>query len=260
MKKSILSIFAVCAIVFSSCTDNPNTVGGEDKGTSTETQVQTSEVNPNHIRGYGDQSSNTDANSMYAQRADQVTSQMATDLQLDEQTQQRVMQVNAKHERRMGELETRYNYSETARMGGEANNDTENDMNNNTNTIMDANRQNNAGNDYAGNEEMDRVGAENMRPSEANMNTERSQIMQETEKELQQVLSPEQFNKYKQNRDSYYSHSATSGASGSQMNAGSNQSADGASNSQMNSGNNQSQSQNQTGNIQQEQKKQNQRQ
>jgi hypothetical protein len=207
MKKTFLSIFAISALLFTSCT--------EDRGTTSEVAENRGEVNPNHIRGYGDQPAHSSAgmegtgDMVYMERASQISGQMTTDLQLDEQTQQQVQQVILERERRLGDLDNTYNYSETARMGGQTDNDTyssrelnqERDMNPNTN--MDPIRENNEGNVYREGSALTEEEATSMDRRASDMKSERMQIKQETEQELQAILTAEQYQAYKQNSERY---------------------------------------------------------
>lgn len=199
MKKSILSIFAVSALLFSSCGEN---------GTSTEVATQQGDVNPNHVQGYGDMPAHSadgmdqETEMVWMQRAEQTASQMATDLQLDRDAQDNVQQIMYEREKKMAQLGNDYNYSETARMGGQANNDTRNDMNDNNNTNMNVERENNANNAYS-ESGISGDAATNSNMAETEMNTAHSQIKAETERELEGVLSAEQLQKYKQNHEKY---------------------------------------------------------
>ncbi|MFD2248347.1 hypothetical protein [Pontibacter ruber] len=228
MKKVFYSIAIVSAMMFASC--------GEDRGTTTEVANANvdEDVNPNHIRGYGDEASHNtagmsgDADLGYRQEAEQVASRMASDLKLDQPTQTKVQQVYYDRAKRMGELEDRYNYSETNRMGGQANNDTENDMSDNPNTNMDATRPNNANNAYTGNnnegEGLNANAANNKNQNAAGtsgnnmsndmsttgapmtqsqMESEQKKIMQDTDRQMKEVLTPEQYKQWQQNKSKY---------------------------------------------------------
>lgn len=187
-------------MLFASCT--------EDKGTSTEVADANHDenVNPNQIRGYGDEqtaAADMDTEADWRQNAEQIAGQMATDMKLDPATQKRVQQVLFERERRMGELEDRYNYTETNRMGGQANNDTRNDTSKNPSTDLDAKRPNNRGNAYEGNSNVNDGTNNNLQMRETEMNSERERIHAATERELKAILSPEQFKKFEQNRAAY---------------------------------------------------------
>lgn len=202
MKKSILSIFAISALLFTSCT--------EDRGTSSESTAQQGDVSSEHLNeGYGNQATGTFGGAdespemMWMNRAEDIAAQMGTELQLDRDKQDEVQQIIYERERKLGELENDLNYNETARMGGETNNDTQNDMNTNNNTNMDASRSNNAGNVYNNEDGMNDAAATGSSTAETDMNTAKKQIKSETDRELQGVLSAEQFRMYKQNKDKY---------------------------------------------------------
>ncbi|MHC2990985.1 hypothetical protein OB13_05070 [Pontibacter sp. HJ8] len=200
MKKIFYSIGVVSVMLFASCT--------EDRGTTTEVADANKDetVNPNQIRGYGEEqtaASDMDTEAAWRQNSEQLAGQMATDLKLDTTARKRVQQVLFERERRMGELEDRYNYTETNRMGGQANNDTRNDTSKNPSTNLDAKRPNNQGNAYRGNSNMNDGNNNNLQMRETEMNSERERIQANTEKELKAILSPEQFKKFEQNRASY---------------------------------------------------------
>ncbi|QCR23567.1 hypothetical protein [Pontibacter sp. SGAir0037] len=215
MKKSILSIFAISTLLFTSCGEN---------GTSTEVAESRGEVNSDQINGYGQDPAHSSATEdqgpemVWMDRAENIAGQMARDLQLDRDKQDEVQQIIYERERKLGEAEDELNYSETARMGGESDNDTRNDMSNNNNTNMNADRSNNAGNAYTGNSAVNDEAGNNLDMRESEMNEQRKQIKDETDTQLQEVLSADQFKMYKQNHDKYstMSSDASSGQS-SQM-------------------------------------------
>jgi hypothetical protein len=218
MKKIVYSIAVVSAMLLASC--------GEDRGTTTEVADANKNevVNPNQIRGYGDEPSQTtadmqgDADLGYRQEAEQLASRTASDLKLDKQAQTKVQQVYYDRAKRMGELEDRYNYSETNRMGGQTTNDTENDMSDNTNTNMDATRANNANNAYSGNSNegegtnanaanKDNKAGNNMNNAtpmtQTQMESEQKKIMEDTDRQMKASLTPEQYKQWQQNRAKY---------------------------------------------------------
>ena len=191
----------------------------EDRGTTYEVADANKDenVNPNHIRGYGDQATADvgQAGHMQAQEnSERFARQMGTDLQLDPETQTRVQQVLLDREQRIAELEDRYSYTETNRMGGQANNDTRNDSSSNPSTNMDAQRKNNAGNVYTGESNVAEPGYNNKQ--ESNMTADRKRIISETDKELQAILTPEQFKEYQQNSKKYME---PTGSTGNSMNS-----------------------------------------
>lgn len=203
MKKIFFSVCCASAFLFASCT--------EDRGTTTEVADANHDenVDPNDIRGYGNDAAQSSAdmgegdNTTYRQEAQRTASMMASDMKLDEATQQKVTGILARRNQQMAVLEDRYNYSETAKMGGEARNDSENDTSMNTNTNMNAARPNNEGNTYVGKTGQNERGYNNMNMTESQMDTERSKISQQTDQELKAVLSPEQYSMYTKNRNKY---------------------------------------------------------
>jgi hypothetical protein len=211
MKKVFYSIGLVSVMLFSACT--------EDRGTTYEVADanQDENVNPNHIRGYGDQATadvGQAGHMEWQENSERFASQMGTDLQLDTETQTRVQQVLLDREQRLGELEDRYSYTETNRMGGQANNDTRNDTSNNPSNNMDSERKNNAGNVYTG--ESNVAGDGYNTKQESDMTAERKRIISETDKELQAILTPEQFKEYQKNSKKYM---GSTGDTGTNMNS-----------------------------------------
>jgi hypothetical protein len=179
MKKILYSIFAVSTLLFAttSCT--------EDKGTSTEVQNANADedVDPNHIRGYGDAEpggappSSPEAGQMYGFDRDNFSQQMTTDLGVDETVATEMVKVYYDRNRQLSEMEQRYQMSETTRTGGQAANSA------NTGTA-----------------------AGNQQPmSQAEMEAERKRIDDETDKKVKGMLTPEQYESYKKNRTKYNS-------------------------------------------------------
>ncbi|WP_125185274.1 hypothetical protein [Botryobacter ruber] len=195
MKKVIYSIFSVSVLLFASCS--------EDRGTTTEVADANEDevVNQSNIRGFGDEigkdvGANTPSTvADYRERSEHITEQMATDLQLDEPAQQRVSAIIYDRERRLGELEGRYNFSETNRMGGRVMD--ENDMG----TRMEDPMMQDKTSTTTDTRMMDDAGT--MERDNTAMTAERKKIMADADKELKSVLTAEQYNKFVQNRTKY---------------------------------------------------------
>ncbi|WP_242916260.1 hypothetical protein [Pontibacter liquoris] len=219
MKKVLYTIVASSAIFFAtSC----NT---KEKGTSTEVASANDDenVDPDHIRGYGNNPSQTatgteeGAPELYRKRAEIVAGQMASDLNLDQPTQNKVMQVLLTREQQIGQLGNTATANASGNMGGEPRNDTENDTATNKNTTSDPNRPNNKGDVYAGNAANkganEQQGSGNVsnptgtgstqQPSAQNTENARKNIIAQTDKELKAILTPEQWTKYEKNRGKY---------------------------------------------------------
>lgn len=192
MKKVFYSIGLVSIMMFSACT--------EDRGTTHETADANLDenVNRNQVRGYEDDQSAADmtmrsggmaqatGEEAWQANSEQVANQMATDLQLDAETQNKVQRVLLERERRIGELQGSYNYNETNRMGGQVAEDVDNTATTDRDRI-----------DTEGGTMTD------IRANSTDMNAERELIMADTDRELRAVLSPEQYTKYEQNRVNY---------------------------------------------------------
>lgn len=192
MKKVFYSIGLVSVMMFSACT--------EDKGTSYETADanQDENVDRNQIRGYGENETAADMSmrsgdmaqgtgeEAWRANSERIASQMATDLQLDNATQTKVQQVLLERERRLGELQGNYNYSETNRMGGQVAEDVDNTATSNR-------------------DKMDTDGGTmtDIQANTTDLNAERELILADTDRELRAVLTPEQFTQYEQNRVNY---------------------------------------------------------
>ncbi len=153
-------------------------------------------------------------------RAEQIASQMASDLQLDKNAQDNVQQIMLEREQKIARLKDDVNYSETARMGGQANNDTHNDMSDNNNTNMNVQRENNANNAYSESGESG-YAATDSNNAQTEMDAARDQIKADTERALAGVLSAEQLQKYKQNHEKYGKMDAGSAAGTSSNNSSS---------------------------------------
>lgn len=199
MKKVFYSIAIVSAMMFASCS--------EDRGRTYETADanQDENVNPGHIRGnetamgtttdMGTMGSSDDA--MWRSNSERIAGQMATDMRLDTTTQNRVQQVLYERERRLSELESNYNYSETNRMGGQVAEDVDNtatrdrsriDRDGGTMTDMRGNMNNNT---------------QDNTTDATTLQTERERIMEATDRELQSILTQEQYSQYQDRRANY---------------------------------------------------------
>ncbi|WP_299703176.1 hypothetical protein [uncultured Pontibacter sp.] len=171
-------------MMFASCS--------EDRGRTYETAEanQDENVDQSHIRG-SETAMNAgtadmdDPDAVWRSNSENVSNQMATDMQLDADQRTRVQQVLYEHEKRLNELEGQYNYSETNRMGGVAE-----DVEEMATT------------------EKDRVATDggtmtDTRTNTVDMNAERELIIADTDRELRAILTPEQYTMYEQNRANY---------------------------------------------------------
>jgi hypothetical protein len=165
MKKTLYTILAVGTIFFTaSC--------GEDRGTTTEvTSANEDErVNPKHLRGYGDRepggvdSINQKGGQMYSFDTDRLTTEMATDMQLNNDLATEIVKVYYDRDRQLSEMMQRYQLSDTARMGGDA---------------------------------------ASMKKMEE-MKKEHERINLETDKKVKGKLTPEQYKMYEKNRSKYH--------------------------------------------------------
>ncbi|EJF11016.1 hypothetical protein [Pontibacter sp. BAB1700] len=194
MKKIFYSIAVVSAMMFASCS--------EDRGRTYETADanQDENVNQSHIRGnetaMGTTTDMSGSDAMWRSNSERIAGQMATDMRLDTATQNQVQQVLYERERRLSELE--YNYNETNRMGGQVADEVDNmattekdryDMDGGTMTDTRTNMNTNTQNNTTGTSDLD---------------TQREQIMQETDRELQSILSKEQYSQYQEKRANYW--------------------------------------------------------
>ncbi|SIR33898.1 hypothetical protein [Pontibacter lucknowensis] len=194
MKKIFYSIAVVSAMMFASCS--------EDRGRTYETADanQDENVNQSHIRGnetaMGTTTDMSGSDAMWRSNSERIAGQMATDMRLDTATQNQVQQVLYERERRLSELE--YNYNETNRMGGQVADEVDNmattekdryDMDGGTMTDTRTNMNTNTQNNTTGTSDLD---------------TQREQIMQETDRELQSILSKEQYSQYREKRANYW--------------------------------------------------------
>lgn len=193
MKKTLYSIGLVCAILFTACS--------EDKGTSTEVADSNDNVtvDPNNINDYdqpgtaGSTTSTQYTDATYQQSAQEVTDQMRSDLQLDDATATEVTKIYYNRNRQLGDLEQGSSFSSTERMGGRTNETRDMNGGNTTGTGTGTDMNNN--NTMGNNADTNNMGN--------TTETDRSQIDKTTDRELRNVLTPEQYRKYEQNRDRY---------------------------------------------------------
>lgn len=159
MKKIFYSLFALSTLLFTatSCT--------EDKGTTTEVEESNDneDVNPEHIRGYGDAEpggtapADPEAGQMYGFDTDKLSGEMKTDLGVGDDIAAEMVRVYYDRSRQLSELEQRL--------------------------------------------QADAAGAD--------MEAERKRIDEETDKQVQGILSPEQYKTYQQNRSKYANPTST---------------------------------------------------
>jgi hypothetical protein len=170
MKKTLYTILAVSTILFAtSC--------GEDRGTTTEvTSANEDEnVNPKHIRGYGDRepggvdSISRRGGQMYSFDSDRLSNEMATDMQLNNEMATEIVKVYYDRDKQLSEMMQR---SDTARMGGDA----------------------------ASMKKMEEM---------EEMKKEHERINSETDQKVKGKLTPEQYKMYEKNRSKY--HKSTGG-------------------------------------------------
>lgn len=212
MKKTLYSIGLVCAMLFTACS--------EDKGTSTEVADSNDNVtvDPNNINDYdqpgtaGSTTSTQYTDATYQQNAQEVTDQMRSDLQLDDATATEVTRIYYNRNRQLGDLEQGSSFSSTERMGGRTNETRDMNGGNTTGTGTDMNNNNNT---MGNNADTNNIGN--------TTETDRSQIDKTTDRELRNVLTPEQYRKYEQNRDRYNNmqfNNNNNNNSGTNMNRG----------------------------------------
>lgn len=169
MKKPFFILLCAGGLIISAC--------NEDRGTTTETNDparRTEGPTP-------EMSSEVNNTSLHREQADKIATQMATDLQLDEQSRNRVQQVYYNRAVRIGDLEKKNNTSVSNRDA---------ELNNNVGVS------NNAGTDDATGA---RIGTED-NPA---MDEELQTIQKETEEALRGALTPDQFKRYQANRSKY---------------------------------------------------------
>jgi hypothetical protein len=199
MKKVFYSIAVVSAMMFASCS--------EDRGRTYETADanQDESVNRSHIRGnetaMGGAGTATDmttgSDATWRSNSERIAGQMATDMQLDDQTRSRVQQTLYERERRLSELGGQYNMSETNRMGGQVAEDVDNTATVERDRI---DRDGGTMTDTRGN--MNTTTPENTTEI-TDMEAERRLIMTDTDRELESILSPEQYRQYQEKRANY---------------------------------------------------------
>jgi hypothetical protein len=200
MKKVFYSIAIVSAMMFASCT--------EDRGRTHETADANYDenVNRSHIRGSEtamgagtatDMTTGSDAPLHH--NSERLAAQMASDMQLDDQTRSRVQQTLQERERRLNELEGQYSLNETTRMGGQVAEDVDNTATSERDRI-----------DRDGGTMTDTRGHMNTGVADENtteltdMEAERRLIMTDTERELESILTPEQYRQYQEKRTLYW--------------------------------------------------------
>lgn len=205
MKKVFYSIGLVSAMMFTACST-------EDKGTSTEVvdSNEDNNVNPNNINDYdqpgtaGSTASTTYTDADYQQHAQQVTDQMTRDIQLDNATATKITRIYYNRNTKLGELEQGTNMNSTERMGGQTN---ESSNMNSGNTGTNGTNQNNTANNSG-----------TTGTNQSQMNTDRTGIDDATDREIKNVLTPEQYRKYEQNRDKYNNMQMNSRSNGTMNN------------------------------------------
>src|SRR5688572_18776502 len=101
MKKLWILAFGFGAITMVACNEKSTTT---ETATTTETTTST------------ETATTTDYDADYNSRADQISSQMATDLSLDPETKTKVREVYYTRSRRLGEVEQKYSTGDTVGM------------------------------------------------------------------------------------------------------------------------------------------------
>ncbi|PVY38518.1 hypothetical protein [Pontibacter virosus] len=194
MKKVFYSIAIVSAMMFASCS--------EDRGRTYETADanQDENVNQSHIRGseeaMGSTSDMANSDAAWRSNSERIASQMATDMRLDTTTQNRVQQVLYERERRLSELE--YNYNETSRMGGQVAEEVDNMA------TTEKKRYDKDGGTMTDIRTNTNTDTQNNTTAASDLDTQREQIMEETDRELQSILSQEQYRQYQEKRANYW--------------------------------------------------------
>jgi PBP1b-binding outer membrane lipoprotein LpoB len=176
MKKALYSIGLVCAMLFTACS--------EDRGTSTEVADanENETVDPNNINDYdqpgtaGTKASTPYTDAAYQQHAQLMSDKIATDLQLDDATATELTKIYYKRNLQLGDLEQGTSFSSTERMGGQTNETTSMNTDKNHNNSQ----------------------------TSTTSTMDRATIDRETDKRLKEVLTPEQYRRYEQNRDTYH--------------------------------------------------------
>ncbi|MBF9251980.1 hypothetical protein I2I11_01610 [Pontibacter sp. 172403-2] len=191
MKKICYSIFAVCTIFFAtSC----NT---DEKGTSMEVADANNneDVDPEHIRDYAaipGSETNTDIDEQYRSNADEMTAQVAADLQLNDGTKSRVRDVYYNRSKKLGDLRNGNTAGSSSGgsdvgTGSASRGDAPIEANTVDTLRADANAQAN----------------NNTTMPAADMEAARQRINDEANRQLQTILTPEQWKMYEQNRAKY---------------------------------------------------------
>jgi Spy/CpxP family protein refolding chaperone len=151
----------------------------EDRGTTTEvvSANEDENVNPSHIRGYGDREpggappSSPEADKMYGFEVDRYSGDFADDMNLDNNLATEMVKIYYDRSRQLSDLEQRYQYSETTKMGGQT----------------------------------QEGETQNKQPlNEADVKAERERINKDTDKKVKEILSPEQYKDYEKNRSKYH--------------------------------------------------------
>ena len=172
MKKLLYPILALSPVLFltTSCS--------EDRGTTTEvvSANEDEDVNPDNIRGYGDAEpggappSSPEAGQMYGFEADRYSTEFTNDLNLEGDLATEMVKIYYDRDRQLSELEQRYQYSDTARMGGKT----------------------------------DEAAANTKPLTETERTAEKKRIDEETDTKVKKILTPEQYKKYEMNRNKYH--------------------------------------------------------
>lgn len=203
MKKILYPIFAISTMLFAtSCKEGMN----DNRGTTTEVVGANDDenVDPEHIRDYGTTpgasatTGDTDADEQYRADADELTAQVTTDLKLDDQTKERVQQVYYNRNKKLGDLRQGNNSSAANRMNSNTSGSDLGTGGTNTdaapiepNTIDTLRADANAGTNNSAT------------MSATDTEAARKHINDEADRQLQAILTPEQWNLYQQNRTRY---------------------------------------------------------
>jgi len=200
MKKILYSILAISTMFFAtSCREDMN----DNRGTTTEVVDANNkeDVDPEHIREYdatpgaSATTGETDADEQYRTNADEITTQVAADLKLNTDTKARVRDVYYNRNKRLGDLSgaSAANASSSNTSGSDVGTGGSNTADapiepNTVDTLRaDANAQANSS-----------TGISATDPAAA-----RKRINEESERQLQTILTPEQWKTYQQNRTKY---------------------------------------------------------
>ncbi|WP_076671795.1 hypothetical protein [Pontibacter indicus] len=200
MKKVFYSIAIVSAMLFASCS--------EDRGRTYETADANNDenVNQSHIRGSESAMSSTtdmsnsgdmaNSDATWRSNATRIAGQMATDMRLDTATQNRVEQVLYERERRLSQLE--FNYNETNLMGGQVAEEVDNMA------TTEKDRYDKDGGTMTDTRGNMNTNTQNNTTAASNMDTQREKIMEDTDRELQSILSQQQYKQYQEKRANYW--------------------------------------------------------